>query len=141
MLKTNSKEARNRIKNFIVENVYPFDYDGHEELKAIITAEADSDTHSVRAWELTKEAINEVFYDEKLKHDNRYKVGRISKQELFSDWCYGLPSFLDCDFVYRLSAVEVLGDLLEETEAERNRYTEEEAERCLIYLMFRELSR
>lgn len=141
MLKTNSKEARNRIKNFIIDNVYPFDYDGHEELKAILTEEADRDSHSEQAWTLTRNAVNEVFYDEYLKHDNRYKVGRISKQELFSDWCYGLPSFLDCDFVYRLSAVEVLGDLLEETEAERNRYTEEEAEKCLIYLMFRELTR
>lgn len=141
MLRTNSKEARNRVKNFIIENVYPFDYDGHEELKAIITDEADKDSHSERAWTLTKEAINEVFYDEYLKHDNRYKVGRISKQELFSEWCYGLPTFFECEFLHRDSAVKALGDLLDETEAERNRYTEEEAEKCFLYLIFRELSR
>lgn len=137
MLKTNSKEARNRIKNFIIENVYPFDYDGFEELENALI----EDRHSERAWTLTKEAINEVFYDEYLKHDNRYKVGRISKQELFNEWCYGLPTFFECEFLHRLSAVKELGDLLEETEAERERYTEEEAEKCFLYLIFRELSR
>lgn len=50
----------------------------------------------------------------------------------------GLPSFLGTyKYYYSGSAIDVLGDILEQTEEERNRYTEAEAEKCMTYLLYR----
>ena len=56
-----------------------------------------------------------------------------------NSWCQGLPSVIDTCYYYNRSAVEDLGDILEETEEERNRYTEQDAERLLSCLIYREI--
>ena len=60
----------------------------------------------------------------------------LSEQTSFTDWCSGLPSILDTCYYYNRSAVDDLGEILEETEQERSKYTEEQAEKQLTILIY-----
>lgn len=86
--------------------------------------------------------INEIFNAEVAAHDNRYKAGRISRQELFIEWAHGLPCAGIFDYYYiHESAVKILGDILEESEDERSRFTEDDAGNKLTFFIFREVER
>ena len=123
MLKTNTRKARENIRAYIVDH---FDASGY--------TEAPPETFpAIAAY------ILETFHDEKCKHDLRYKAGRIGEQELFFDWAAGLPSLLDTCYYYNRSAVDDLGAILEESESEKARYSESDAERLLTILIYREL--
>ena len=61
-------------------------------------------------------------------------------QANFKQWGSGLACGGLFDY-FLFSAVNVLGDILEETAEERNRYTEEQAENVLTYLIYREVTR
>ena len=76
-----------------------------------------------------------AFYKEKVEHDNR----RLTGQEYFLEWMAGLPSIIYTGYYLHESAVEILGDMLEETPAERKRYTEAQAQDMLSKLIYREL--
>ena len=119
MLRTNSKKARENIRQWILENL-------------------GSDYEAGTFQEAAK-IINEHFYAEMIKHDNRYKAGRVSRFELFKDWTSGLPGALCCDDIYLRPVVPVLARILEETEAEASKYSEDEAEAKLVALIYREL--
>ena len=58
---------------------------------------------------------------------------------MFVDWCQGLPSALDTLYYYNRSAVDDLAAILEETEEEKAKYTEAQAEEILSRLIYREL--
>ena len=121
MLKTNSKEVMNRIKKKIM-----YSYEAAEEYYT---------------FEICKDILN-MFYIEKLHLDNRYKAGRISKSDLFMDWMQGLPTaFPVADDIFLHSAVDFLGDLLDETEEEKQRFTDEQAEKRSVCLLYRELEK
>ena len=119
MLKTNSKTVRERVQLFINTHV---DFSGYDLEKTPETVA-----------EINK-AIFACFLSES-KFSNI-----LNEQECFIDWCSGLPSILDCCY-YLNSAVEMLGDILEETSAERAKYTEEQAERLFSYLIYKEVKR
>lgn len=123
MLKTNSKQARENIRAYIVDHFDPCGY---------------TDTPP-ETWSDIARFIMETFYDEKCKLDNRYQAGRVTHYDLFFEWCQGLPSILDTCYYYNRSAVDDLGMILEETEKEKARYTEHDAERVLTHLIYREL--
>ena len=55
----------------------------------------------------------------------------------FLDWCSGLPSVLDTCYYYNRSAVEDLAIILEETETEKSKFTENEAETRLTQLIYK----
>ena len=118
-LKTNSKKARENIRQWILDNL-------------------GSDYEAGTFQEAAK-IINEHFYAEMIKHDNRYKAGRVSRFELFKDWTSGLPGALCCDDIYLRPVVPVLARILEETEAEASKYSEDQAEAKLVALIYREL--
>lgn len=65
----------------------------------------------------------------------------MTEQERFEEWAAGLPSILDTCYYYNRSAVDDLGAILEETDSEKARYTEQQAETRLTYLIYRELVR
>lgn len=121
MLKTNSKEAKNRIRLWIMDHFEPENY-------------------GIEKPETFKESariILETFEKEYLYGYNM----RRNRQEVFADWCYGLPSILDTTaYCYNGSAVDLLGDLLDETPEERNKYDEMEAENLMTWLIYRELT-
>lgn len=122
MLKTNSKKAVENIRAYIVENFEPcgYDFNGNE-----------TDFVSVAQF------VYNCFIDEKVKFDRR----RMTEQSLFFEWCSGLPSILDTCYYYNRSAVDDLAVILEETETEKARYTETQAEERLTYLIYREIKK
>lgn len=122
MLKTNSKQARQNVQAYIMQN---FTGENH----GIETPETFTATAAV---------IMQVFNSEK-PAEGAYS--RMSEQERFIDWAQGLPSILDTCYYYNRSAVDDLGAILEETEQEKARYSEQNAEQLLTSLIYRELVR
>ena len=79
-----------------------------------------------------------VLFVEKIKHDNRRNKGRFY---YFEDWCQGLCGVIDTSYFYNVSAVDLLGDWLEETEEEKAKYDERKAESTITHLLYREITR
>lgn len=125
MLKTNSKKARENIQQYIINNFTPENYTDEE----------------IEGFENIAKFIIDTFRSEKYstKEDFRYYKG--IEALAFKDWCSGLPSVLDTCYYYNRSAVDDLAVILEESEEEKSRYTEEAAENTLTALIYRELIR
>ena len=124
MLKTNSKKARENIRQYIIDHFDPCGYDLEK---------------APESFPEIAVCILETFAHEKpysTKYIYRYM---LSDEKVFTDWCQGLPSILDTCYYYNRSAVDDLGAILEETAEEKARYTERDAERLLTHLIFREL--
>lgn len=122
MLKTNSKQARQNVQAYIMEHFDGCNYeietpDNFKECAAIIL---------------------KVFRSEK-PADGGYS--RMSESERFTDWAQGLPSILDTCYYYNRPALDDLGAILEETESEKARFDETQAESLLTSLIYRELVR
>lgn len=131
MLRTNSKIVRERIQAYIIDNfVMPSDL-GIEEVK-----DPTPDNFKEIAKAIYQVFKLEVYYPESWRMQHN-----MTEQNAFIDWCQGLPSILDVPYYYKTSAVDILGNILEESETERNRYTEESAEQLLTYLIYREIER
>lgn len=128
MLRTNSKQARANIMAYIRQDIdYLMERDS-------TISEESSDAEVCRV-------IWDIFESEKYYTDEYIRRHSISKQQVFTDWAQGLAlGGLFC-YYYNRSAVEDLGDILEETEDERNRYTEQQAEEMLTRLIYNEIQR
>ena len=122
MLKTNSKKAVENIRTYILNNYTPEAYSLPE-------------TTDFRT---AAKEIYRYFYIE--KHDNA-EWGRVPEAVIFADWCGGLPTVFDTCYYYNRSAVDDLGAILEETEAEKALYSESEAESLLTKLIYREIKK
>lgn len=125
MLKVNSKQARANIRAYIMDRT---------------NAKGRDLEKLPETWEEVAHFIMNTFESEK-RGDNMYTAGRISKQQLFEDWCSGLPSALDTCYYWNRSAVDDLAEILEESESKKARYTESQAEKMLTYLIYAELLR
>lgn len=126
MLKTNTKQARENIKKYIV-SIYDNEAD---------YSNCGIDTNK-KDWEEIKETIKTIFNLEV----GHYRSKQIGEYKAFFEWCQGLPSIIDTCYYYNRSAIEDLGNILEETKEERNKFTEEQAEERLTHLIYRELFR
>ena len=124
MLKTNTKKARENLRNYIMENFDPSNYD----------PAPVPDT-----WPAIAAFILETFRQEKYYSLEYMQRAGLSEQKVFTEWAAGLPSVLDTCYFYNRSAVNDLGGILEESESEKARYTESAAEICLTHLIYREL--
>lgn len=119
-LRTNSKKAKENIKKYIMDNF-------------------DGCNYGIETPETFKEAakiILDTFRDE---YRNPYECRRRPEQDSFCEWAAGLPSIIDTCYYYNRSAVDDLGAILEETEEEKARFTEADAEILLSRLIYREL--
>ena len=121
MLKTNSKKAKDNIRAYIIENYTPYDYENYSESDDFQT--------------IAKNILEEM----RIEKGGDWYCRNMTEQQRFIDWCQGLPSLFDTCYFYNRSAVDDLGNILEETEEERNRYTETDAEIMLTKLIYREL--
>ena len=121
MLKSNSKKAVENIRSYIMENFDPTNYQ----------PEPVPQTFPEVAAFILRE-----FRAEKTP-DNR----RMSDQDLFIEWAAGLPSILDTCYYYNRSAVNDLAAILEESDAEKAKYSESGAESLLTRLIYRELTK
>lgn len=131
MLRTNSKKVSEKIKAYIIDNFVMPSTLGYEEFTA-----PETNDYKKIAFIVYQAFVTEKYFDEKCR---RY-YGH-SEETAFVDWCSGLPSILDTPYYYRVSAVDVLGDILEETETERNKFSEMEAEKMLSRLIYREIKK
>ena len=122
MIKTNSKEMKQKIRSLINDLFDASSYD-REDLNSAPVEE--------KIAFIAKTCWSEKGFEVK-KHYMTY-------QEMFIDWCQGLPSVIDTALYYcHESAVDLLGAMLEQTEEERNKYSEIEAEKMISYLIYRE---
>lgn len=66
----------------------------------------------------------------------------MSRQDLFIDWMQGLPTaFPVADDIFLGFATEWLGNILDETEAEKQKYDDSKAERTSCLILYRELNK
>ena len=122
MLRTNSKQARQNVQQYVVNHFDGCNY-------GIDTPATFQEAAAI---------ILDVFRSEKPAEGS---YSRMSEGERFADWAAGLPSILDTCYYYNRSAVDDLGAILEETAEEKARYSEAQAEALLTSLIYRELLR
>ena len=129
MLRTNSKKAAENIRNYIMED---FEYlQERAEYRGMELDENNVDQVLALAWS--------IFKEEKSGEINKYRF--INEYQVFKDWASGLAlGNLFC-YYYNRSAVEDLGNILEESAAEKAKYKEEDAEELLTRLIYREMTR
>ena len=132
MLKANSKKAKDNIWSYL-ESFITYINDEVIAWRADKNYLQPGDRH-----ELAK-IIYETYESEKKNNDNLYQAGRITDAALFQEWAAGLAMHGIFDFWYHPTAKKILGDILEETEAERARFTEGDAEKMLTSLIYREV--
>lgn len=124
MLKTNTKQVKERLNNYILENTQDYNekqFENVEEAKKYIIHTFMDETLSNKSY--SKSIFLKHYYS-----NNLY--------EAFKHWMQGLPSVFNALYYYNISAVELLGDMLEETQEERNKFTERQAEEKLTQLLF-----
>jgi hypothetical protein len=120
MLRTNSKKALANVEKFILDGC---DFDGY----GFKTPSTPNEC---------MKAIYDVFVREKYSTPSERSQ---NEQATFVEWLQGLPSIIDASYYYNVSAVETLGDILEETKEERARFSETQAERLLSYMIYRRI--
>jgi hypothetical protein len=117
MLRTNSKKFRENLNAYVLDAME--ETMEELELKKSITNVYEclyNDFKRVEGWQFNK----------------RY----CYRFDLFCEYMSGLPH----GFTYYYGcAVETLGDLLEETEEEKNKFTQSQAEKRLSSLIYREM--
>ena len=123
MLKTNAKKAAENIRLYIVDHFTPENY----------TDNPPQEFDKISAF------IIDCFRSEFLPNENARRYYHYNEQVAFADWCAGLPSVLDTGCFYNRSAIDDLGAILDETDAEKARYTDTQAETLLTSLIYREL--
>lgn len=125
MLKTNSKKAIENIRAYIIANFDPSSYDEHKHLIGTTDFSAVAET------------IYKVF-----RAEGYNKIqNNATELEAFTDWMQGLPTIFNDDYYYNISAVDLLAELLEETDSEKAKYNEREAENFLTQLIYREIKK
>lgn len=132
MLKTNSKAVRENIRRYIINNFDPAGYS--KTLPHYFTGEPVP-------YERICADILQTFRAEKYCIGSWERAQGWTEQQSFTEWASGLSSILDTRYYYDRSAVDDLGEILEETAEERNKYSEQDAEKLLTYLIYRELIR
>lgn len=125
MLKTNSKKAKENIKQYIIDGFTPENYTDE----------------NITGFNNISKYILETFRGEIYSTKEDYRYYHNNELKAFFDWCQGLPSLLDTCYYYNRSAVADVAKILEESETEAARYTEEQAELLLTNLIYRELLR
>lgn len=122
-MKTINKQARLNVRQYILDHFDPCSYD----------------FTGPYTFQNVSRFILEVHASEK-QYSPEYQAAKgFTNETVFADWCQGLPSVLDTCYYYNRSAVADLGNILEQSEREREQYTEAQAERLLTHLIYQEL--
>lgn len=129
MLKTNSKQVKEKVLNYIIDSVEDWELDNQD------LAEAWQSYKYYGTKEYNK-AICKTILDIIIKEKH---INYVSYYE-FKDYCQGLPSILDCNYYYNVSAKKIIKEWLEETDEEADKYTEEQAEELITRLLYRTIT-
>lgn len=124
MLRTNSKIVRERVRSYILEN--------SEDIVEVMDYEGVPHEHS-------KDIFNYIWSDF-MEREGNYLGRGVSYQDGFAQFGSGLPWHI-FDYYYNVEAVKLVGDILDETEEERARFSERDAEKLMSYLIFKEVSK
>lgn len=117
MLRSNSKKVIEKVRSYITDGIDP-DYFG--------LAEAPDFPETCKL--ILQACEDEKFY-------NRIRSGL----DTFRDWAKGLPSAFNTMYYYNVPALDLLADWLEESESEKAKYSESQAEEMITRLIYREL--
>jgi hypothetical protein len=118
MLKANTKKAKANLKAVMIREVSGWDHDP-------TTAEEAAEI-------LAREFITGATWGDGKIHP----IGKQRTiQDVFEDWGAGLPNSI-FDSIYLGSAKDLVAEILEETEEEKNKYTEEKAEKLMCALLW-----
>lgn len=148
MLKTNSKAVKTAVREFIATGAIDWalsanEYDrenGYEPMAEAVELEKLS-SKGEKSEDVQKAAACLVWncFQNDIKGD--YRIGREPMQSIFDSWLRGLPGVVDSeDFMLR-SAVDFMAGILQESEAEKAKYSESDAEDLACYLVWREVSK
>ena len=137
MLRTNSKQARENVRNYILENFIPDNYE--PDFWQNIEKYRKNSFYELDKFSCAAHFIYGCFISEKWSMREDHLYYNNSERAAFGDWCAGLPSVLGTCYYYNRSAVDDLGAILEQTENEKNKYSESEAEYLLTTLIYREI--
>ena len=120
MNRTNSKAVKIAVRNYIFDHA---DFEGYDQQPANPASFRD-----------VAQTIVQIFRSE-------FRYNRMpSEYAGLIGWMRGLPTALDtCPILYRGSALALVGSWLDQTEAERSKYTEQQAEDLALHLIAREL--
>lgn len=147
MLKTNSKAVKTAIREFIAAGAIDWaiesnEYDrenGYEPMAEAVEleklsskGEENTDVQKAAAVLVWKYFQNDIKYD--------YRLGREPMQSIFDSWIRGLPGVVDSEDFLFCNAVDFMAGILQESEAEKAKYSESDAEELAIYLIWREVS-
>ena len=132
MRRSNSKEVNNLIRDFVMEHFNDVYYPDNKDYLPDLDTSNYNDVSKV---------VLDVFYQEKVKHDKAYNAGIVSRYTLFEEWVSGLCSALPSEYYYNVSAVDLLGGWLDQTDDEKSKYSEDQAERMITKLLYRELTK
>lgn len=124
-MKSTRKEVKERIKTYIENRFDPTNY-GREQ-------EEFTTFHDIAVF------IFETFAAEYRLNDPQTLRYYRTQENAFISWLQGLPSVIDPHYYYKGSAVDLVGNWLQESEQERNRFTEDQAEYYASRLIYREI--
>lgn len=124
-MKTTTKEARQNIRQYILDHFDPCGYD--------FTGPC--------SFPNVARFILSVHAEEKAYSPEYQSRKGYTNEQVFTEWAQGLPSVLDTCYYYNRSAVDDLGAILEQSEREKAQYSEQQAEQMLTHLIYRELKR
>ena len=134
MIRSNSRQAKENIRKYIKD----WSLDTLEERNEWNRKEGG------KVWSIDKDEniaamIWDIFQDEKPGSDEYYSRRRMYGVEVFKDWAQGLAmGGLFC-YYYNREAVDDLAEILQETEEEKAKYKESDAEELLTRLIYREI--
>lgn len=126
MLRTNSKKAKENTIYYILANT-------SEEVK-----DRCIKGHAVYFEDLARE-LWKIFNAEVVENNAYYKAHKVSLFDLWKYWIYG-GCALDVP-CYSEDIHNIVGNILEETEEEKSRYSYEQSENLLALLTFREVEK
>ena len=126
MLKTNSKAVRQKIRGYIVANSLDCLIDDYNVPSSELSSFSEIAKKILEIW------TKETRYDYMVRK-NGYTYG------VFKSWGQGLPIGDLFLYYYSINAVNLVRDILEETEAEASKFTDQQAEELLTKLIYREL--
>lgn len=120
MLKTNNKKVKAKIEQYVRQAA--------EYLVDCRYSQADG--ADLSNYNELCAVIYDIFKAEKYRYGESF--------DIFTEWAQGLALNL-FDYYYNVSAVQLVGDILEQTEQERNKYTERQAELLMTKLIYRSI--
>lgn len=126
-MRTNSKKAKEKIKKYLFNEL--FDDEGYDHMEFKKEKYLNEKEKAL--------LILEIFYKEM-----QYTKKEDFNFRNFENYLRGLPTIIQsADYYYHNSAVDILGDILEETPETKNKYNELQAEKLLSYLIFKEIEK